>query len=141
MYGMNKFLLHLDPQSPVPLPQQIAQPFQAQVPGPRLPLGALADVAYEAAMYQLLPAEALLMFSDGLPEARRPSGEQLGYEDLVEILRQMRMSAGSARSSEARLEDLLAVLRQITTPTLEDDWTAVVMEDLEARLDDSGETR
>ena len=112
-----------------------------QVPGPRLPLGALADVAYEAAVYQLLPGEGLLMFSDGLPEARRPSGQQLGYEDLVEILRGMQMSVGRAPSSEAWLGKLLAVLQQATVPALEDDWTAVVIEHLEGRLGDPGETR
>ena len=112
-----------------------------QVPGPRLPLGALADVAYEATVHQILPGEAMLMFSDGLPEARRPTGEQLGYEDLVEILREMRMSFGSAQSSEAWLEELLALLQRATVPVLEDDWTAVVIEPLKGHRGARGETR
>ncbi len=99
-----------------------------EVSGPRLPLGAWADVAYEAVTRELPPGEALLMHSDGLPEAWRLSGEQLGYEGLVKMIRETRQGAGGAASAEGWLDELLGLLQRSTVPSHEDDWTAVVIE-------------
>jgi serine phosphatase RsbU (regulator of sigma subunit) len=112
-----------------------------EVSGPRLPLGVRAEVAYEAAVRELLPCEALLMFSDGLPEARRLSGEQLGYEGFVEMLGKTRTGAGSVQSGEVWLDEMLGLLQQATVPAIEDDWTAVVIEHQEASPTGSGGER
>ena len=112
-----------------------------EVPGPRLPLGAFADVAYEPAVRELCPGEALLMFSDGLPEGRRPSGEPLGYEDLVEIIRKARAGAATTQPTEVWLEEALELLRRATVPALEDDWTAVAIEHRQSRSRGTGGVR
>jgi serine phosphatase RsbU (regulator of sigma subunit) len=99
-----------------------------EVLGPRLPLGMWPDVAYEAVVRELSPGEALLMYSDGLPEARRLLGEQLGYEGLVDLLYGARGEAGGGQTAEVWLDELLELLQEIIVPALEDDWTAVVIE-------------
>jgi serine phosphatase RsbU (regulator of sigma subunit) len=104
-----------------------------EVSGPRLPLGVWPDVAYEAVVRELSPGEVLLMYSDGLPEARRLLGEQLGYEGFVDLLCRARAEVGSAKPAEDWLDEMLELLQQATVPVLEDDWTAVVIEHREAR--------
>jgi serine phosphatase RsbU (regulator of sigma subunit) len=62
------------------------------------------------------------MFTDGLPEATMRSGEALGYERLPEFL--------ARRDGEATewLDAVLKELRDKTVESLEDDWTALVLE-------------
>jgi serine phosphatase RsbU (regulator of sigma subunit) len=103
-----------------------------EISGPRLPLGAWPDVAYEAVVCELSPGEALLMYSDGLPEARQLPGEQLGYEGFVDLLCRARAEVGSAKPTEDWLDEMLELLQQATVPVAEDDWTAVVIEHREA---------
>src|SRR5262249_11350676 len=56
------------------------------VGGERLPLGIRRDVRYESVEVQLSPGDRLFLLSDGIPEAPRPDGEQLGYDALREML-------------------------------------------------------
>jgi sigma-B regulation protein RsbU (phosphoserine phosphatase) len=104
------------------------------VPGARLPLGIRDDVAYTSMSWPLGTDARLLLFSDGIPEARRPSGEPLGYEGLAALL------ARSAASPEAAavedwLDGVLDEVQRLTGPALDDDWTAVAVE---RRLLDDG---
>src|SRR5579872_3373223 len=50
------------------------------VGGERLPLGVRRDVPYESTERRLERGDRLVLFSDGIPEAPKPDGEQLGYE-------------------------------------------------------------
>lgn len=92
------------------------------VPGPRLPLGARRDVAYESLRLTIAPGERVLFLTDGLPEALDAAGEPLGYEALSRLI-------GSA-AAEARefLDRLLASVRAATGDLLDDDWTALLLE-------------
>jgi hypothetical protein len=56
------------------------------VPGPRIPLGLKTAIAYETVRVTLERGDAMFIFSDGLPEAIAPDGEQLGYERLSAII-------------------------------------------------------
>jgi sigma-B regulation protein RsbU (phosphoserine phosphatase) len=47
-----------------------------------LPLGMFADAAYAAATVDLGPGDLLLLYSDGLVEARNPLGEEYGFDRL-----------------------------------------------------------
>jgi sigma-B regulation protein RsbU (phosphoserine phosphatase) len=49
-----------------------------------LAIGIFADVQYEHAMVVLQPGDMLLAFTDGLPEAVNPAGEEWGEERLIE---------------------------------------------------------
>jgi sigma-B regulation protein RsbU (phosphoserine phosphatase) len=99
-----------------------------EVPGPRLPLGIRADVRYESLTHHLDDHSRLLLFSDGMPEALRPSGEPLGYEGLAGIL--VRSVAHPARplTAERWLDEVLEEAQRATSPALDDDWTVVVAE-------------
>jgi Stage II sporulation protein E (SpoIIE) len=90
-------------------------------PGARLPLGSRRDTAYESLSVQLGRADRVLFVTDGLPEAPTRAGEPLGYEAL----------AGHIASSAAEgplLDRLFDSVRSATSETLEDDWTALLLE-------------
>ncbi|HEX6179214.1 MAG TPA: PP2C family protein-serine/threonine phosphatase [Thermoanaerobaculia bacterium] len=89
-----------------------------EVPGPRLPLGLRKSVAYEKREISLEKGEALMMFSDGLPEATIAGGEQIGYDGLLRIV----------RDSGARIDDILARVHAVEAGPREDDQTVVMIE-------------
>jgi sigma-B regulation protein RsbU (phosphoserine phosphatase) len=91
-------------------------------PGPRLPLGARPGIAYQSLAVSLEPGERVFFFTDGLPEADAGNGEPLGYEALETRLPRR------AASPALFIDELFASLRASTSPTLGDDWTALVLE-------------
>ncbi len=92
------------------------------VSGPRLPLGARPEIAYESLTLSLAAGERVLFLTDGLPEALSPLGEPLGYEALVRLL------ASASAPPGQWLDGLLERVRSATTATLEDDWTVLLLE-------------
>jgi serine phosphatase RsbU (regulator of sigma subunit) len=95
-----------------------ATPRAVSAPGPRLPLGVRAEVAYEKVSGTLARGERLLLLSDGLPEAPTSAGEPLGYERFEALL------AKDGASPAA----LFASVRAATGETLADDWTVLILE-------------
>lgn len=73
-------------------------------------LGLFCDVEYEEGELHLESGDALVAFTDGLVEARNPSGEEFGEERLIQTLLKY------ARLSAANIED--QILRAV------EDWTA-----------------
>lgn len=72
-----------------------------------LPIGVLADVAYEESVARLQPGDRVWLFSDGLPEARNPNREMFGEQRLLDALQAMNSVAldpGTERLL-ARIED------------------------------------
>ena len=51
-----------------------------------VPLGIVEGFEYEVARRPLEPGELILLFTDGIDEARSPSGEQYGAERLAAFL-------------------------------------------------------
>jgi serine phosphatase RsbU (regulator of sigma subunit) len=98
-------------------------PRPLSVPGPRLPLGVRAEVAYASRTAEMSPEESLLLLTDGLPESRDDSGEPLGYEALESLLAD-ELSNGSPAE---RLAALFDRVRQRTSRLPEDDWTAALL--------------
>ncbi|MGZ4809215.1 MAG: PP2C family protein-serine/threonine phosphatase [Thermoanaerobaculia bacterium] len=94
-------------------------------PGPRLPLGVRAGIAYESTRLQIEPGDRLLLVTDGIPEAPMTNGEPLGYDVLARIVSGLR---GADRTAESWLDDFLATVRTHVAEGYEDDWTAVVVE-------------
>ncbi len=92
------------------------------VPGPRLPLAARRDIAYEALAVTLAAGERVLFLTDGLPEAPDASGEPLGYEALARLI------ASDAGAPGDFLDRLLASVRSASGGALEDDWTVLLLE-------------
>lgn len=99
-----------------------------EVPGPRLPLGIRTELRHESVTYQLDRDSRLLLFSDGIPEALRPSGEPLGYDGLAGILVRSVVHPAGPLPAEQWLDDILDEAQRATGPALDDDWTAVVVE-------------
>jgi serine phosphatase RsbU (regulator of sigma subunit) len=100
-------------------------PVAVEVPGVRLPLGARRDVVHASARCVLTPGDRLLLFTDGIPEARRGDGAEVAEAGLV---------AAIAAAGRCPLEPgawLDAVLERVEAscgPVLDDDWTAVALE-------------
>jgi serine phosphatase RsbU (regulator of sigma subunit) len=108
-----------------------ASPRAIEVPGPRLPLGLRPGLEYRSTTFLMAPGERLLLYSDGLPEARLPGGEQLGYEGFAELLAGTPWGADGAddvSATEQWLDALLAAVQERTAPTPSDDCTAVVLQ-------------
>ena len=93
-----------------------------QIEGPRLPLGVRPNLRYAASTLKLSAGDRLLLYSDGLPEAPTSEGEPLGYEELGNLIQQRGGDPG------AWLDELLAAVRERTSETIEDDWTALLLE-------------
>ena len=83
--------------------------------GDRLPLGAMRVAKYEGTRLTLSPGEALLMFSDGLPEAT-VDGVPIGYERAEEMVR----GAGT-------VDDIVRRVTADPSITVEDDLTLVML--------------
>jgi serine phosphatase RsbU (regulator of sigma subunit) len=103
-------------------------PVPVEVPGPRLPLGIRPVVPYAQVTCPLDEGARLLFFSDGIPEARRPSGEQLGYEGLEAIVARSAAPGRVPSPMEPWLDAVLEEAQRATGAVLEDDWTAVAVE-------------
>ncbi len=94
------------------------------VPGPRLPLGVREQVAYASRSVTLGTEDRLLLLTDGLPEAREPNGEPMGYGALESML----SAGGPAAGSESSwLADLFDRVQQRTQRAPEDDWTTALL--------------
>ncbi len=110
------------------LVQRGGAPVILEVPGPRLPLGVRADVPYASITCRLEEGARLFLFSDGIAEARRPSGEPLGYEELAAIVARVTTAGATRLPAERWLDAVLDEAQRATGPALDDDWTAVVVE-------------
>ncbi len=99
------------------------EPRPLSVPGPRLPLGVRAEVAYASRTLQLEPGQGLLLLSDGLPEALDASGEPLGYCRFEQMLREQPTQEDPA----AWLASLFDRLQRQAGRLPEDDWTAALL--------------
>jgi len=60
--------------------------WELPAPAHRLPVGALKDVHWDVLPLRIQPGDLLLLYSDGVTEARDPAGEFFGEERLREVL-------------------------------------------------------
>jgi hypothetical protein len=93
------------------------RPRALSAPGPRFPLGARPEVAYEEIQGRLTAGEKLVLLTDGLPEAPVAEGDPLGYERFESLL-----------SGAQDPDSLFAAVRGAARPGLDDDWTALFLE-------------
>ena len=71
-----------------------------------LPLGVLPDVQYEERRLYLHPGDRLLLTSDGVVEARQPSGELFGFERLHNLSSQSAFYIADAAKSFGQEDDI-----------------------------------
>ncbi len=88
-----------------------------------LPLGSLADTPYASQSRRFAPGDALLLYTDGLPESRSPEGLFLGTDGLS------RLAADSLGGSDApgAVESLYRTVRAFAGDTLRDDVALLLL--------------
>jgi phosphoserine phosphatase RsbU/P len=74
-----------------------------------LPLGALAEISYDEVSLYLHPGDRLLLLSDGVVEARRPTGELFGFDRVHNLSNQTAFYIADA-AKEFGQEDDITVL-------------------------------
>jgi sigma-B regulation protein RsbU (phosphoserine phosphatase) len=98
-----------------------ATPFSKQIDD--MPLGMIPGAGYRQTAVQLAPGDLLVLYTDGVNEARDTTGEQLGMERLLEMAKGL--PTGSA---EAAGEALLAGLARFRDGAPSgDDETIIVL--------------
>jgi serine phosphatase RsbU (regulator of sigma subunit) len=85
-------------------------------------LGVLAEADYEQAQIALAPGDRIVLFTDGLTEARNAGDDEFGEARLIESAVLHR--ACSAPALQARLADAVATF---TGGRLQDDATLIVL--------------
>ncbi len=76
---------------------------------PALPLGALANNTYEEIRLYLHPGDRILLMSDGVVEARGPSGELFGFERVHNLSNQSAFYIADAAKSFGQEDDITVV--------------------------------
>jgi len=71
-----------------------------------LPLGVLANIEYEEARFYLHPGDRMLLLSDGVVEARQPSGELFGFDRLRNFSQQSAFYLAEAAKAFGQQDDI-----------------------------------
>ena len=71
-----------------------------------LPLGVIPNVQYEERRLYLHPGDRLLLTSDGVVEARQPSGELFGFDRLHNLSNQTAFYIADAAKSFGQEDDI-----------------------------------
>jgi serine phosphatase RsbU (regulator of sigma subunit) len=71
-----------------------------------LPLGVLPDITYEEVQLYLHPGDRLLLMSDGVVEARRPSGELFGFDRVHNLSNQTAFYVADAAKDFGQEDDI-----------------------------------
>ncbi|HSB37402.1 MAG TPA: PP2C family protein-serine/threonine phosphatase, partial [Thermoanaerobaculia bacterium] len=74
--------------------------------GPSLPLGAFPDTAYRSRTVPLGPGDAMIFFTDGVPEAADRHGVQYGYEALSAFVARLDPALTAVGMKEAILREV-----------------------------------
>ena len=79
-----------------------------------LPLGVLNEITYDEARFFLHPGDRVLLLSDGVVEARQPSGELFGFDRLRHFSQQSAFYLAEAAKAFGQQDDItvLTVRRQ-----------------------------
>ena len=94
-------------------------------PGARFPLGVVRDAAYESRTLSLAPGDVVVLFSDGVPEARNRAGDLYGYDAPRELL--VRLDTSDLEASEIKDAIVEDVYRCCGSHRLSDDMAVVVI--------------
>lgn len=85
-------------------------------------LGVLPDACYDAATVAIQPGDRVIMYTDGITEARNANGEEFGEERLLALAREHHTC--SAPALQARLN---AAVASFTGGHFQDDATLIVL--------------
>ena len=88
-----------------------------------LPLGIVEDVKYSVSSLTLRPGQTLILYTDGITEAKRPGGEMFGVEGIE---RSLIHCSGAPDCAIHHITDALKAHQVDIRPN--DDQTVVVMQ-------------
>jgi phosphoserine phosphatase RsbU/P len=86
-------------------------------------LGVFPNWKYEDSFVQLVPGDLLVLFTDGITEAARANGEQLGEEGLIQLVTTLTDEPPSKLNAK-----LLADVKSLCASRLQDDATLLTIE-------------
>jgi serine phosphatase RsbU (regulator of sigma subunit)/anti-sigma regulatory factor (Ser/Thr protein kinase) len=90
-----------------------------------LPLGIMPDTTFSAHVERLTPRSRVLLYTDGLTEARNPSGELFGQDRLLDWFR---ANAQTSKTAEVIRDELAAELERFqSSASSQDDQTFLIM--------------
>ncbi|MFH0991492.1 MAG: PP2C family protein-serine/threonine phosphatase [bacterium] len=95
-----------------------------KVEGPRLPLGVQAEVEYNEVSCQLQSDDVLVLFTDGIIEAKNSKDEFWGFEKMEEVVKNLPSTMSAKEMSEALIAE---ANRFAGTARQHDDMTVVVV--------------
>jgi serine phosphatase RsbU (regulator of sigma subunit) len=78
---------------------------EVMLPG-GLPLGVLAEISYEETHLYLHPGDRILLLSDGVVEARQPSGELFGFDRVHNLSNQSAFYIADAAKDFGQEDDI-----------------------------------
>jgi sigma-B regulation protein RsbU (phosphoserine phosphatase) len=82
-----------------------------------LPLGVIADVSYEETRLYLHPGDRVLLLSDGVVEARRPSGELFGFDRVHNLSNQTAFTIADTARTFGQVDDITVLtVRRLARP-------------------------
>jgi sigma-B regulation protein RsbU (phosphoserine phosphatase) len=87
-----------------------------------MPLGLFADAPYDQATVEIRTGDRLVMFTDGITEARDAGGEEFGDDRLIALV-----DAGRRRSAEELQADITAAVARFCEGRFHDDATLIVI--------------
>jgi serine phosphatase RsbU (regulator of sigma subunit) len=93
--------------------------------GPRLPLGSFKHNVYQETKIILKPQDVVVLFTDGIPEARNNAGEFYGYDALKNLVAGMNTDSLSATEIKERI--IADIARFTRNMPQHDDMTLVVV--------------
>jgi len=88
-----------------------------------VPLGIVEDVRYSESSVTLHPGQTLILYTDGITEAKRPGGEMFGVEGIE---RSLIHCSGAPECAISHISDALKGHQMEVRPN--DDQTVVVMQ-------------
>lgn len=82
-----------------------------------LPLGVLGDVSYEETRLYLHPGDRVLLLSDGVVEARKPSGELFGFDRVHNLSNQSAFTIADTARTFGQADDITVLtVRRLARP-------------------------
>ncbi len=108
-----------------PFLHQCASGETAEIQNPAFPLGARKNGAFESAAITLNPGDSLILYTDGIVEAKDTENRVIGYARLQRIVGE---ACAFARTAEAVHADILRRVKSlIGSRVIEDDVTLLVI--------------
>jgi serine phosphatase RsbU (regulator of sigma subunit) len=95
-----------------------------QTPSPRFPLGFKSNVDYTSIDVPLQPGDVLIMYSDGLPEAKSEKNVEFGFDQTLQYV--AKLATDNMSSTEICL-DIKKMIQQYSNYSMRDDTTVVCL--------------